>query len=296
MSYSISQLLWSFFIYSSLGWCLEISYAAIKKRSFFNKGVLNGPLCPIYGIGMIFCSVFFDSLHDSLFFLFIACTAAVLLLEYFTGLMIERLYRKRWWDYSNYHYNLNGFVSVPFSALWGAGTAFLLKYVHPHLMFLLGKIPSFAGNLILGVLLFLLAADTISIIGFIFKNKRYHRSMENVAANMQALSHHIGSRIYRRIERRIERSFVYLSQIEQERQKKAVAETVFARGCSFHKLVWLFFIAAFLGDITETIFCYATSNISRINEWRSFTRMQLFGNASDVYNFLHPIFIKGFFV
>lgn len=261
MNYSIPQLLWCFFIYSSLGWCLEISYAAIKKRSFFNKGVLNGPLCPIYGVGIIFCSIFFDSLHDSLFFLFVACTAAILLLEYFTGLMIERLYHKRWLDYSNYRYNLNGYVSVPLSALWGAGAAILLKYIHPHLMLILGKIPSFAGNLILGIFLFLLAADTLSVLGFIFKSKRYHRGMEDVAESMQQLSLHLGSQIYRRIERRIERSFINLSKIELERQKKAAVKTVFARGCSLHKLVWLFFIAALLGDITETIFCFITSGV-----------------------------------
>lgn len=77
---------------------------------------------------------------------------------------------------------------------------------------------------------------------------------------MQQLSQHIGSRIYRRIERRIERSYVSLSQLDK-RQKRAAAETVFARSCSIHKLIWLFFIAALLGDITETVFCYATSGI-----------------------------------
>ena len=53
MNEALFQLISYFFIYSFLGWCMEIAYAALKKKHFYNRGVLNGPLCPVYGIGMI---------------------------------------------------------------------------------------------------------------------------------------------------------------------------------------------------------------------------------------------------
>lgn len=60
MNHSIYQLLWYFLIYSFVGWCLEIVYAAVRKRRFLNRGILNGPLCPVYGLGMIFSLIFFS--------------------------------------------------------------------------------------------------------------------------------------------------------------------------------------------------------------------------------------------
>ncbi len=261
MNYSPIQLLWFFFIYSFLGWVLEISYAAIRKRRFLNKGILNGPLCPIFGLGMILCSVFFGSADENIFFLSIACTVTAIILEYFTGLIIERLWRKRWWDYSGYRYNLNGYVCLPVSALWSIGAAVTLRYIQPAMLFLLNKIPTLAGRLILGFLVITLIADTLSVLGFMFRDKRYNQGLEDVAESMQQLSHRIGMRIYHRIERRVQRSVTYISQAEASKREKAAKETVFAKGCCFHKLVWLFVITAFLGDITETIFCYATSGV-----------------------------------
>ena len=46
------DILFSFFIYGFLGWCTEVAYAAFKQHSFINSGFLNGPICPIYGIGV----------------------------------------------------------------------------------------------------------------------------------------------------------------------------------------------------------------------------------------------------
>ena len=69
MNEALFQLISYFFIYSFLGWCMEIAYAALKKKHFYNRGVLNGPLCPVYGIGMILILTFFSSLRESLVFL-----------------------------------------------------------------------------------------------------------------------------------------------------------------------------------------------------------------------------------
>ena len=49
----ISKLVISFALYSLLGWACESTYCSIPAKRFINRGFLNGPLCPIYGLGVV---------------------------------------------------------------------------------------------------------------------------------------------------------------------------------------------------------------------------------------------------
>lgn len=53
MHYNVYQLLMLFLIYSFLGWCVEVSFVAVTTGRVVNRGFLNGPVCPIYGVGML---------------------------------------------------------------------------------------------------------------------------------------------------------------------------------------------------------------------------------------------------
>ena len=81
----IFELIWYFFIYSFIGWCAEIAYAAVKHKKFMNRGFLNGPLCPVYGIGMVLILVFFSSLKGNFFFLALGCSDVYKRQEYASG-------------------------------------------------------------------------------------------------------------------------------------------------------------------------------------------------------------------
>lgn len=58
MRYGIYELILYFFLYSFLGWCTEIAYAAVRHKKFMNRGFLNGPFCPVYGFGMVLVLIF----------------------------------------------------------------------------------------------------------------------------------------------------------------------------------------------------------------------------------------------
>ena len=93
MQYTLYELIWYFFLYSFLGWCAEIIYAAVKHRKFMNRGFLNGPVCPVYGFGMVLSLIFFDSLRGSFVFLAIGCGVVAVLLAFFTGALMEKLFQ-----------------------------------------------------------------------------------------------------------------------------------------------------------------------------------------------------------
>lgn len=266
MVQTIFELLWYFFIYSFIGWCAEIAYAAIKHRKFMNRGFLNGPLCPVYGVGMVLILLFFGSLKGNFVFLVLGCSVMAAVVEFFTGALMEKVFRCKWWDYSGYKHNIGGYICPQFSLLWGIGAALIITFLHPFFAPLIGMIPSLLVKITAVVLLVAAAADFVSVTGAILQMERTAR-IDEIAAGMQEVSSRLGNAIFNGIRKRMTKAFPNLEKegenalAEAFRRKERVKSLVFAQGCSFHKLVWLFFIGAFLGDITETIFCRVTAGV-----------------------------------
>lgn len=262
----IFELIWYFFIYSFIGWCAEIAYAAVKHKKFMNRGFLNGPLCPVYGIGMVLILVFFSSLKGNFFFLALGCSVMAAVVEFFTGALMEKVFKCKWWDYTGYKHNLGGYICPQFSALWGIGAALIITFVHPFLAPLISMIPTFIVRLLGIILLVITTGDFLSVAGAILQLRKTAR-IEEIAAGMQEVSDRLGNAIFHGIQKRMTRAFPNLEKDGENalaarfRKKERKESLVFAEGCSFHKLVWLFFIGAFLGDITETIFCRLTSGV-----------------------------------
>lgn len=118
MTYSLSQLAWFFLIYSFLGWCISVAFCAIKKHSFVNPGFLNLPVSPIYGIGAVLSTVFLSELtHRPLFFILGSCVLSGILVIT-TGVALERILHRRWWDFSDHKFHFHGYISCPCCWCW----------------------------------------------------------------------------------------------------------------------------------------------------------------------------------
>lgn len=262
MNNTLYELLWYFFVYSFLGWCAEIIYAAVKERKFMNKGLLNAPLCPVYGFSMLFCLIFLASLRENLIFLMLGCIVVSILMEFFAGAMTEKFFKQKWWDYSDYKYNIEGYVNLQFNFLCGIGAALFMSFVQPLFQTVLDLLPRLIGNILLGTILLLCTVDFFAVIGVLFAVRKKNRTMTGITDGMHQMSNRLGRAIFEKIQKRMIKAYPVLSDNAKEitaGKSGAVKSTVFAEGCSFHKLVWLFFIGAFLGDLTETIFCYITT-------------------------------------
>ena len=140
MGYTFTNLVWLFFIYSFVGWCVEVCHAAICRRQFVNRGFVNSPLCPIYGVASTLFSIFLPELTANPFFLFLGGLVLATLLEYSTGMIMERIFKKKLWDYSHIKQNLGGYVCVRYSLLWGILALVTMLFVNPFLCGVLGMI------------------------------------------------------------------------------------------------------------------------------------------------------------
>ena len=129
--FSLYQTLAYFLIYSCLGWCLEVVYAAVTTGKLVNRGFLNGPVCPIYGFGMVIVLYALTPLVDNTLLLYLGGVILPSALELVGGWALYKLYRTRWWDYSDYPFNIGGYICLEFCLLWGVGTLVVMRIVHP---------------------------------------------------------------------------------------------------------------------------------------------------------------------
>ena len=110
-----------FIIYSFIGWIMEVCWTFFKERRFINRGFLIGPYCPIYGVGCLLLIVFLERFKFNIFLLFLMSIIVCSFLEYSTSFIMEKLFKARWWDYSNRKFNLNGRICaetmIPFGIL-----------------------------------------------------------------------------------------------------------------------------------------------------------------------------------
>ena len=249
------ELGWLFFIYSFLGWLLEVLFVAIRRRRYVDRGVLNSPLCIVYGFAGVIIAVTMPDIRESTFFLFLFSALYATVIEWIAGHILERATDTRWWDYSHLPMNLDGYVALPVSVLWGILGVVVVKWGNPLLLDLIRMIPQPAGVIILGVLFVLLAVDAVDTVLTLAGLQNRLPQVEAVGNRMAALTLKMGLWLLGRTERRMVKAN---PQASFTRAKKA-KPTVFAQGCGFYKIVMLFFIGSFLGDIAETIFCRITA-------------------------------------
>ncbi len=258
MTYSLSQLAWFFLIYSFLGWCLSVAACAVKKHTFVNPGFLNLPVSPIYGIGAVLSTVFLSELtHRPLFFILGSCVLSGILVVT-TGVALERILHRRWWDFSDHKYHFHGYISLPLLLVLGVGAWLCVSFLNPLLALMLGDLPPLLSRILVLVGLGLVALDLALSLGITVQMGVRIRRLEQLSRDFQELSSLFGNAITRRVQSRMLHAFPNLEQAAPSQKPKP---TVFAQGCSPTKLIWIFFIAALLGDLIETLFCRATMGV-----------------------------------
>lgn len=140
-----------FFFYSFIGWAQEVAQTVVLDHKFVNRGFFIGPLCPIYGFGSMMMTYFLDKYTSQPFFVFLTAVFICCVLEYVTSYVLEKIFKARWWDYSDKPFNLNGRVCLLYSLAFGlgallilyAGNPYVIDYVFNHVDFQVIKVFSY---------------------------------------------------------------------------------------------------------------------------------------------------------
>ena len=161
MIFSVYEIMLLFFIYSFLGWCVEVAFVAVTTGKVVNRGFLNGPVCPIYGCGMVGVLIILLPVKNNVWLLFLGGMIICSTVELFGGWILDKIFHMRWWDYSEKPFNIGGYICLPFSIMWGFAVVFAVKFVHTPIMFLVKKMPDM-GKLVL--IIFFVIIFTVDMI------------------------------------------------------------------------------------------------------------------------------------
>lgn len=128
--YSLLQWMLFFYIYCFFGWIIESTYVSVCTGNWVNRGFMRGPVIPIYGTGAVIVLFAVIPFRTSPIIVFIVGTVAASILEFVTGFVMERIYKVRYWDYSDKPFNLCGYICLFNSLCWGVLSILLIYLVH----------------------------------------------------------------------------------------------------------------------------------------------------------------------
>lgn len=160
-----------FLIYSFIGWIMEICVTFYKSKKIINRGFLIGPYCPIYGYASIIMILYLNHYKDNPLTVFLLAVVICTFIEYIISYIMEKLFNARWWDYSNYKFNINGRVCLINAFFFGVLGTFSVYYANPFFENILLKINTNTLNIISLILMILFTTDFIISMYATFKLK-----------------------------------------------------------------------------------------------------------------------------
>lgn len=184
-----------FFIYSFLGWCTEVVYAAGLTGTFVNRGFLNGPICPIYGFGILLILYLLYPVKDNILYMLLGSLLITSSVELVGGFLLEKIFHQRWWDYSDKPLNLGGYICPLFSLMWGFACLIVVDRIHPLITTLVGWIPQTVSSVLLILFGCLLLTDLTATVKSILKLNKKLEIIDGITAKIRESSDNLGENL-----------------------------------------------------------------------------------------------------
>lgn len=162
MELNLFEILTYFIIYSFLGWVMESLFRSICERKIINTGFLQGPFCPIYGFGSVIMFIFLGELKDNPIILFLVAIIVLTIWEYIGGVILEKLFHTKYWDYSNHKFNFQGRICLTNSIYWGILGVIFIEFIHPFMQKMISNIDKGLLKYIICILAIALLIDMIA--------------------------------------------------------------------------------------------------------------------------------------
>ena len=115
---------------SFIGWLYETLLTLAVVGKYCDRGYLDAPLCPIYGVGALMMLALFGRLHNK-GAVFAAAAVTATALELAASYIIEAALGYSLWDYSRWPLELDGRVSALSSVIFGLMGVLLVFIIHP---------------------------------------------------------------------------------------------------------------------------------------------------------------------
>lgn len=186
MLVQIENYILLFFLYSFAGWFVELTREYIRSKKVVNRGFLVGPYCPIYGCGAILITFLLQKYSDDALVTFVFSTVICGILEYLTSYIMEKIFKARWWDYSDRKFNINGRICLENLVWFGLGGTIVVNYINPLLLDCFKVIPELLLHIILGIIMTGFLVDIIVSLRIIFNLKEMKKELRDNTIEISA--------------------------------------------------------------------------------------------------------------
>ena len=180
MNINLFELINYFILYSFLGWIMESVFQSICEKKIINTGFLKGPFCPIYGFGASIMFLFLEGFENKPILLFGIAIIILTAWEYMVGIFLEKVFHTKYWDYSDHKINFQGRICLTNSICWGILGVIFVKYIHPFVQEVMGKMDTNLLNYIMAILSIILITDMISSIIHVKNMKTKLKKIEEI--------------------------------------------------------------------------------------------------------------------
>lgn len=174
----LPQMVITFALISFGGWVYETIYCSVVEGEFTKRGFLFGPTCPIYGIGALAVWLVLGQISNP-FIVFIIGGFLATVIEYSTGLFLERRFKKKWWDYSMFKFNLHGRICPQASAVFGAFSVTSVFVLVPTMLDVLMIFSSYTISVMAFIVVTLYFLDTVA--SLLWNGPTTHHKVEAAA-------------------------------------------------------------------------------------------------------------------
>ena len=192
---TVFELYFYFLWWSVFGWFLEVVDRTLETGGFEYRGFLNGPICPIYGFGVIIITHVLAPLKGNILILYLLSVAICTSFELFVGVLMEKLFHAKWWDYSEEKFNYRGFICLRISLLWGVGSVLVICVMHPLIEKLVAKIPYIGGNIFAAIVMVVIIIDIIATLSDIRQFNMRLKQIDYIATLLHDKSIALGENI-----------------------------------------------------------------------------------------------------
>ena len=217
--YDLSQWILFFFLYSFLGWVWESCYVSVRKHRWVNRGFMHGPMLPLYGSGAMVVLIVTIPVRDNIPLVFLMGMIGATILEYFTGITMERLFRVRYWDYRNLKFNVRGYICPIASLCWGVFSILMVKVVHVPFEHMVLLIPVTIADILAFVLTIAAAVDFTQSFNEAMDMKRILVQLEASKEQIQKMQERL-KRASEGVQEKLEDSYL----LYEERKEMKAAE------------------------------------------------------------------------
>lgn len=185
-----------FFIYSFIGWVVEVIYYGVTEEQFINRGMLAGPICPVYGLGFYAGIWLFEQFQDNFLVIFFGTAAAATTVELIAGVILYHTFHMRWWDYSDYKLNFRGYICARFFLYWGIACSLGIYVLHPIVKWIIRSLSRPVFYILLALFVIILILDIINTLATIIGFQKKVRAFKKMTRGIRNVSDKLGSQIY----------------------------------------------------------------------------------------------------